>query len=82
MKRHGTKKKHRLGLKDQRESWMNYFTVQIPYTTKGRTEWHPDASTGPMSVLTRGNFKTAKAARAWAKKHLGKTSFGVVNIKG
>jgi hypothetical protein len=82
VKKRSTRKKHHLGLKDQRESWMNYFTVQIPYVSRGRTEWHPTASSGPESVLTRGAFKTAKAAREWAKKHLKGSTFGVVNIKG
>jgi hypothetical protein len=60
---------------------MPYYTVRIPYTLAGATEWHPTTSTGPFSVLTRGAFKTAKAARAWATKHLGRTDVGRRSVK-
>lgn len=48
-----------------------YWTVLIPWTPTGRTEWHPDSPTGPFAVLTRGAFPTARAAHAWAAAHLG-----------
>jgi hypothetical protein len=37
MKRAKKMKRH-MGLKDQRELFHNYYTVQIPYTAHGRTE--------------------------------------------
>ncbi len=55
-----------------------YYTVVIPYAPPERaTQWHPTESTGPFSTLTRGAFKTKAEAHAWAKKHLGGTSYSV-----
>lgn len=58
-----------------------YYTVVIPYVTVGRTAWHPtDPSFAP---ITRGAFKTAKLARAWAVKHLGQhAQFGLRKFEG
>ena len=79
-------KKHRVKfskLKDQRKALglTPYFTVRIPHVEAGATQWHPTTSTGPFSVLSRGAFKTAKQARAWADKHLNKRPYGVVQVK-
>lgn len=52
-----------------------YWTVVIPYTAHGATEWHPTEATGPFSKLSRGAFKTRTEARAWARRHLGRTKF-------
>lgn len=54
-----------------------YFTVVIPYTTTGRTVWHPTEASGPFSVLTRGMFRTPAEASEWARKHLGRTDYEV-----
>jgi hypothetical protein len=58
-----------------------YWSVIIPYVTVGQTVWHPtDPNFAPLS---RGAFKTAKLARAWAKKHLGEHArYGVKKFEG
>lgn len=54
---------------DLDEAMETYFTVQIPFSKKP-TKWHPTDSSGPFSILTRGAFKSEKAASAWADEHL------------
>lgn len=46
-----------------------YYSVRIPWSATP-TAWHPTSRTGPMSVLTRGAFKTKGEAHAWAASHL------------
>lgn len=46
-----------------------YYSVRIPWSDTP-TQWHPTSRTGPMSVLTRGAFKTKGEAIEWADKHL------------
>lgn len=46
-----------------------YYSVRIPWSGTP-TSWHPTSRTGPLSVLTRGAFKTKAEAHAWAHKHL------------
>ena len=70
-----------LRLRSQRKRVLGvdtYYTVRIPYTLVGQTQWHPTSPRGPFSTLTRGAFRTRAEARAWAKKHLGRTTWGVV----
>ena len=54
-----------------------YFTVIIPYTEVGQTEWHPTDRTGPFKTLSGGAFPTKKQAHDWAKSHLGHTKYSV-----
>jgi hypothetical protein len=51
-----------------------YWTVCIPFTIEGRTEWHPTESTGPFATLTRGCFASIAEARVWAAEKLGNTA--------
>jgi len=46
-----------------------YYSVIIPYTAHGATQWHPTSK--DFAPLSRGNFKTTAQAHAWALKHLG-----------
>jgi hypothetical protein len=48
---------------------MSYYSVIIPFVTKGRTEWHP--SEKAFSPISRGAFPTEADAHAWAKDKLG-----------
>ena len=57
-----------------------YFTVQIPFTEKGATQWHPTDHSGPFSVLQRGAFKSRDEAEQWAREKLGDTVFNVLHI--
>ena len=45
-----------------------YYTVIVGH---GPTEWHATEKSGPFSKLSRGAFRSASEARAWARKHLG-----------
>lgn len=47
-----------------------YWTVLIPFTATGATEWHPTESEGPFAVLTRGAFGSILEAFRWAKSRL------------
>ena len=55
-----------------------YYSVKIPYVSKGATEWHPISPTGPFSVLVRGAFKTEEDAQEWGEAHLAGHPFTIV----
>jgi hypothetical protein len=57
-----------------------YYTVRIPYTVAGQTQWHPTEATGPFSTLVRGCHRTLDAALTWAREHLGATAYSVVLV--
>jgi hypothetical protein len=58
-----------------------YYTVLIPYDPLRPSEWHPTTSKGPFSVLTRGAFKSKKAARDWADTHLNSDRYEVKYVR-
>jgi len=64
------------------DSVATYYTVVIPYTLVGATPWHPTEATGPFATFTRGAHPTRRAAVAWARHHLGATSYRVRRIAG
>lgn len=51
-----------------------YFTVLIPYTAEGATEWH---SRTPGETLSRGAFASEAEAREWADARLGGKPYAV-----
>ncbi len=61
-----------------------YFTVLIPYEPRldRRTDWHPTESVGPFATLTRGAFRTASEAVAWARRNLGQTRYYFQEVAG
>jgi hypothetical protein len=70
------KRKRRSKLKTQLKK---YYTVLVPWTKEGRTEWHSREADrgGPFHTVSRGAFKSKKEAEAWAKKHLGGARFAI-----
>lgn len=45
-----------------------YYTVVLG---SGPTKWHATTSSGPFAHVTRGVFRSAADARAWARSHVG-----------
>lgn len=61
---------------------QGYYTVVIPFSAHGATQWHPRESRGPWSRITRGVFEYRSLALAWARQNLGTTKFTIKHIPG
>lgn len=62
--------------------WAPYFTVIIPYTEIGMTEWHPNTPEGPFSTLSRGAFLTEAEAITWATDRLNGQPYSIRFVDG
>lgn len=69
---------------EQKPLWMTgYYTLVVSWVPVAfQTEWHPDAETGPFSVISRGAFRTLEEALAWGRDRLGGTPYTVKFIPG
>jgi hypothetical protein len=60
---------------------VDYYSVVVPYTETGRTDWHPTEKGGPFDPLVRGAFPTRELAEQWAREHLGDTPWTIKAYK-
>jgi len=66
----------------RRPRMYHYFTIILTKPRRGATKWHPHEKTGPFSTISRGKFRTERAAHAWARKHIPGTHYRLKRFQG